>query len=917
MRITSNIMAMNTHRSYGKANDKISLSAERLSSGYRINRAADDAAGLAISEKMRAQIRGLNMAARNTQDGISLIQTAEGALAEAHSILQRMNELSIESATGTNQEFDRAQTDKEWGQLKREINDIAEQTTFNNMRLLDGSLSSTGIRRSAEMAGIVSGGAEAPPMGNAVNHVRTAAIGEAGQFEITCNTADAIIADGTSVKLDMSINGDWFSVTAESAAGSGTKTGDDVLAVLDGAVLQGMWNEDTYRIEYTSGSKLTIYANQPGRIDEVQLISFSTHGDRLNFAHGVTAQGSAGTPYGNLEWKLDKVVLDNPDKIADVGDRVDNGSTDPFYRISGTVKGIRIDMTIAGARAFFDVPDLPAGSNADADTWFGAYTGGVQGKTLDGSGNVTGTAPYELRFEDGHFILKNTEPPGSNPYFTNNTVRSFNIQYLLLKDDGTEGGLDILAPGTNTVTYITPYVQPENFTGQAQPRSFTTDVDVFTGKTLEFGELVRLDLSVDGESFILDQMVGWGGAGDEEQIAALFSGKSVQLASGERFTARVDPSDRSKLIWVSDSIAEVGAPVIADPKMTLLRFDSAPADEAAVFPPDDKRGWTLEVAANDMTFENGIEGIKKGDILELDGKRYEIVAPGGGKAHEDTIAVMWGGATAGGFDAFAARLYEAMGGDAAAQFDVAGYSGPLGSGITITQKKDAAGDVRGTFTSSASWFSTLEFDPARLESGDRITVGVTDQYGRTHEALYTHEQGNSTSDIYSSLRGAFGDSVNMELDGNLIKFHEAFAGVSLEGGSAGESQPIRIQVGALEGEQLAIDIRAISTADLGLDGVTIASQDEAGQAITATKKAIDIVSGQRALLGAMQNRLEDKTANLKCQAENLQAAEGRIRDADISSEMAEFTKATILAQAATAMLAQANANPQNVLSLLR
>ncbi len=142
MRIANNITAMNTHRMYTGNNNAITKSAEKLSSGYRINRAGDDAAGLAISEKMRAQIRGLNMASKNSQDANSLIQTAEGALQEVHSMLQRMNELANQSATGTNQDFDRSQISAEFDQLKNEIDDISKQTNFNNMKLLDGSLAS-------------------------------------------------------------------------------------------------------------------------------------------------------------------------------------------------------------------------------------------------------------------------------------------------------------------------------------------------------------------------------------------------------------------------------------------------------------------------------------------------------------------------------------------------------------------------------------------------------------------------------------------------------------------------------------------------------------------------------------------------------------------------------------------------------
>lgn len=140
MRIQTNVTAMNTHRMYTLNNSNVSKSAEKLSSGYRINRAGDDAAGLAISEKMRAQVKGLSMASKNSQDAISLIQTAEGALQEVHTMLQRMNELSVQSATGTNANFDRQQVDAEFTQLKNEINDIAKTTNFNNMKLLDGTL---------------------------------------------------------------------------------------------------------------------------------------------------------------------------------------------------------------------------------------------------------------------------------------------------------------------------------------------------------------------------------------------------------------------------------------------------------------------------------------------------------------------------------------------------------------------------------------------------------------------------------------------------------------------------------------------------------------------------------------------------------------------------------------------------------
>ena len=135
MRINHNLMAMNTHRQLGINNTRGSKAMEKLSSGLRVNRAADDAAGLSISEKMRGQIRGLTQAARNTQDGISFIQTAEGALNEVSAMLVRMKELAVQYANGTLSETDQANIEAELTQLSEEITNISENSTFNGISL--------------------------------------------------------------------------------------------------------------------------------------------------------------------------------------------------------------------------------------------------------------------------------------------------------------------------------------------------------------------------------------------------------------------------------------------------------------------------------------------------------------------------------------------------------------------------------------------------------------------------------------------------------------------------------------------------------------------------------------------------------------------------------------------------------------
>ena len=150
MVVQHNLRAMNSQRMLGITMNRQSKSSEKLSSGYKINRAADDAAGLAISEKMRRQIRGLSQASLNAQDGISCVQTAEGALNEVHDMLQRANELCVKAANDTNTSLDRKYIQDEIKQLKTEIDRVAQTTTFNERMLLDGKFKSVGLHVGAE-----------------------------------------------------------------------------------------------------------------------------------------------------------------------------------------------------------------------------------------------------------------------------------------------------------------------------------------------------------------------------------------------------------------------------------------------------------------------------------------------------------------------------------------------------------------------------------------------------------------------------------------------------------------------------------------------------------------------------------------------------------------------------------------------
>ena len=182
MVVQHNLTAMNSNRMLGITTGQQAKSSEKLSSGYKINRAADDAAGLTISEKMRSQIRGLGKASTNAQDGVSLIQVAEGALNETHSILQRMNELATQAANDTNTTIDREAISAEISQLKEEITRIATTTEFNDQKLLDGTFKDKNLQVGAK-SGIV--------IAVSINSMATSALGALCDIAVGTHSAAA------------------------------------------------------------------------------------------------------------------------------------------------------------------------------------------------------------------------------------------------------------------------------------------------------------------------------------------------------------------------------------------------------------------------------------------------------------------------------------------------------------------------------------------------------------------------------------------------------------------------------------------------------------------------------------------------------------------------------------------------------
>lgn len=295
MRINHNIASLNTYRQLSANTGATSKSLEKLSSGLAINRAGDNAAGLAISEKMRGQIRGLDQAATNAQDSISLIQTAEGALSETHSILQRMRELAVQSANDTNTDVDRNEIQKEINQLTSEIDRIGNTTEFNTKRLLDGS---SGVRVTAN--------------NTAVTNLTGTTDTQAGTINITAaNTTLAVAANVTDDSSTALANANTALGAASNITISGTSFSftatDTVQNVLD--TLNEASATTGVRAAWANGTGFTLTAINAGSAHQIttsggsgmfaDLAAAATTANGADAVLSVTELGGAYTASGN------------------------------------------------------------------------------------------------------------------------------------------------------------------------------------------------------------------------------------------------------------------------------------------------------------------------------------------------------------------------------------------------------------------------------------------------------------------------------------------------------------------------------------------------------------------------------------------------------------------------------------------
>ena len=374
MVVQHNMSAMNANRMLSGVSSAQSKSTEKLSSGYRINRAADDAAGLSISEKMRGQIRGLNQASTNAQDGISLIQTAEGALNESHSILQRMRELSVQAANGTETDDDREAVQNEIEQLQSELTRISDTTEFNTMKLLDGSQSGSKVQVSVSKSAesklkTVDATAQVNKMGAAV------AENDGGDSKLSVTVLDK---NGNATTTEVTVSYDktagTFSANGKALKAAGTANTKATATQVGDALKEALEATDfgkNYDITNDAGT-LSFTAKEKGSTSDAILTSndggatvatTKTVGTGTDEYKQITDGIGAYDGSGNIE---DKIFTVNGEKFLYVTDPSKLGDD---YKDVNYVKTKATDGTVADedAKTMAALIKSKTGIEAEAD----------------------------------------------------------------------------------------------------------------------------------------------------------------------------------------------------------------------------------------------------------------------------------------------------------------------------------------------------------------------------------------------------------------------------------------------------------------------------------------------------------------------------------------------------------------------
>jgi flagellin len=833
--INTNMASLNAQRNLSTSQTALNTSLQRLSSGLRINSAKDDAAGLAISDRMTSQIKGMTRASLNANDGISLAQTAEGALQETDNLLQRMRELAIQSANATNSASDRLALQSEVNQLKSELDRIANTTSFNGLKLLDGSFTSQSFQVGAEANQTIKvsvSGATSATLG--INKVdtnndigitastNTGAVAQTKTAAATTYVAQTLTttaADGTTTNIAFA--GGYANSTAAAAAITGTGVASATVASYNAATVNV---SQTANVGNHDLVEFTLYAEDGGgaTTDDISFVRDTTNYSTLEAQMAAAINAGAANTGLNASVTGDGQLRLYTNDGADIGIQnwnVTDTAAIKFSGFTGTA-GENISLTIGGtavtwqngASGTASAAAFAAAADAALDTTYDVVDNG------DGSVSIFSRNAASLAltaYTDGAAADQEVTVVADSP---STTLVSTTL------DDTTVAATGVYANQTSSLTFDGKLVTDGGATNDSAAKMASIDVKLSTGYNItssETGSSGLFTIDSTGNS----TLVGYGSA----DISGGNNVGAQTLTIDGQATSTVsvleNASAKSVAALVNSVADSTGVQATATTTATLsgltqdgvVSFSLNGTNVSSNVTTDDLTN--LAKAINDQSGSTGITAtlsIDKASIT-LEHSTGEDISV---KDFDSSVAVDGSG------------------------------------GQTVQMTVTGAEGTRGAI---------VEAGGANAGNRDSTVVG-----------------GNVE---FKSTGGYFSVSSNVaETSGGL------FAGTANELQAADQETVNAIDISTVAGANDAIDI---------IDG------------------ALAQVNSIRADLGAVQNRFSSTVSNLTTSVENITAARSRIQDADFASETAALTRAQILQQAGTAMLAQANSLPNTVLTLLQ
>ncbi len=924
MRIQHNIMGLNSYRQLGGNNSALAKNLEKLSSGYRINRAGDDAAGLAISEKMRAQIKGLEAAQKNANDGISLVQTAEGALTEVHSMLNRMTYLATQSANGTyDNEVDRANLDKEFQTLKTEIDRIAKATNFNGISLLDGN---GGVGRLSKLP--VEYNTESITNGVTIDDVQNGA-GTKGTFTIDITkkfsvgdtlavtyTPDGDAANVATVTLEMQPSG------TPATAGNPVFSGDTIEEQAQ-SIANALTGKIGGNFDITAdGGKISIVSKVEGTEKAGTIESITATDSAAIFGANTAVAGDVGTatkPYiGAFE------VIGG--KTTGGAGNIEEGTTLTFKFTDARGKDLEVDIKATAAMA-----------DSDAAKATLAIVDALNKATFKDNKDTTGVDESQMKVSDLFTFTANMDETIAAGNVANGTIRVEGKDAITAGKAGAVGFVInkngsknefAATQGQASTANTTPKVSSIE-TGELQG-GFTAGDKFKIAGTLADGRSFEIMLEA-GKDFEIDD------ATPENTLTniknALESDKvSVKLTAKDGSTSTLKGSDlfdatkgefkvtvdaANKKLKIESANAGTAATHTAS-EITTLEFTGVDPVDVTL---NKELAQAQGPAQSSFTFDGGLE---YGTAIKVGDKTYEIVKDARDTVNRNNIAVVVDDLK----DSAAVAKAVAEKITANEKDYTADYTGSTvtvsSKGVGSDQKALSVSMPYGDKVTTASF----AFDPKAVKDGSVLTFnGQKYQFvekGKSADEgavaieiadfskATSKELGEAFLDVLNNGTGTIAEDGTITLKSNEVDGKIADPSIKFD-------NYLRLQIGdtAADYNQLNVKLSDMHTEAMGLADTDIATIDTAAAAIDKIKSAINYVSDVRGDLGAIQNRLEHTINNLGVQTENITAAESRIRDTDMAEEMMAYTKNNILVQAAQAMLAQANQVPQGILQLLQ